>query len=390
MHQFKINQTARDGGQYCEISNAAGLSIGLSSLGAALRSCCFQGRELTLGFADPADYQTNSPYLAVTVGRFANRIAQGHCQVGGRPLDLACNNGPNHLHGGRDSFAHRHWDVAMIRGRLSSSDRGDQACAGVRFSLSSPDGDQGYPGELQVSVVIVITADNQLAFAYQAATTADTIVNLTNHTYWNLQGEGSGAIHDHLLQLAAAGWLAVDDSSIPTGAFRPMVGSDWDFSIARPLASVISSSGARTRQDYLQGIDHNFVIDPASAGTGFVLAIDQGPAATVFQSRTRLAAHLTAPRSPAMAVHTSQPGLQVYTANYLDGEAGRVGPLALHGGLCLEAQLFPDCPNQAAAYRQIGASLGYPDAAMVGWDGRVPAGGQWQALTVHRFVKAAR
>jgi aldose 1-epimerase len=340
---------------------------------------------LTLGFADAADYRTNSPYFAVSVGRFANRIAKGRCQVAGKILDLGLNNGPNHLHGGFDGFSTRLWEAAPIEANLVSNDRGPHSAAGIEFRLISPAGDQGYPGKLQVIVDILLSDDNQLMFSYRANTDASTIVNLTNHCYWNMCGEGAGTIHDQNLRLAAAGWLEVDDGSIPTGRLMPMKGSPWDFSVDRQLAAVLSPREAKDHRGYTQGIDHNFVIDPLSTKLGFGLEILAGAPVAKIQSLTRYAAGLSAPDQASMSVYTSLPGVQVYTANYLNGEAGRAGPLPLHGGICLETQLFPDSPNQGGTWRELGATLGYEAAETAGWDAGLEPGKIWQEMTVHRF-----
>jgi aldose 1-epimerase len=382
---FDISSTTAGQETLYRIGNGKGMEITLSTLGAALRSCRSGGRELTLGYADPVAYKSNGTYFAVSVGRFANRIAKGRCAVAGKTLELACNNGANHLHGGVDGYSKRLWQAAPIEATLVSSDRGPRPAAGVEFFLVSPDGDQGYPGELKVTVDILLTDDNQLVFAYRALSDQATIVNLTNHAYWNLAGEGNGTIHDQTLQLAAAGWLAVDEGSIPTGEFKPMKGSAWDFSADRQLATVLSPRDAKVHAQFSKGIDHNFVVDPRSSKIGFGLSISSGAPAATIQAQARYAARLGVPRQGTMYVHTSLPGVQVYTANYLSGEAGRAGPLPLHGGICLETQLFPDSPNQGAAWKALGAQLGYDPAETEGWDAGLAPGKTWQALTVHRF-----
>lgn len=382
---FDIETKPAGNETHYSIRNDKGMCIVLSDLGAALRSCQLDGRELTLGFARQQDYQTNSPYFAVSVGRFANRIAAGRCMVAGKQLDLATNNGANHLHGGVNGFSTRRWAGSPIEATLTSSDRGPRPAAGVEFSLTSPDGDQGYPGELKVIVDILLTDDNQLVFAYRASTSACTIVNLTNHSYWNIKGEGTGPIHDQTLQLAAAGWLEVDGGSIPTGQFKSMKGSAWDFTADRQLAPVLSPREATTHEGYTQGIDHNFVIDPRSVKTGFGLSITSGAPTASIQAVTRYAARMGAPKLSTMYVYTSLPGVQVYTANYLGGEAGRAGPLPLHGGLCLETQLFPDSPNQGETWKALGARLGYDPSETKRWDAGLEPGESWEEMTVHRF-----
>ena len=311
---------------------------------------------------------------------FGRRLGKGHCTVGGKTLNLGLNNGPHHRHGGFQGFNLRHWQAKVIEGTLTSPDQGSQPAAGVRFSLTSPDGDQGFPGKVLARVDIVITEDNQLVFAYQATTGAETPLNLTNHAYWNLQGEGSGTIHDHVLRLASPGWLEVDDGSIPTGKFCAMAGSAWDFSAARKMETVLSPRNAPADSPKI-GIDHNFIVDPKVAKNEFRLEAD----GTSQSAPVRLAAELAAPGSIGMSVLTSLPGVQVYTANYLNGENGRKGPHPRHAGICLETQNFPDAPNQAEAFRVIGKRLGYGEADMAGWDGLLRPGTTWNELTVHRF-----
>lgn len=386
MDTISITTSTRGDETLYTLENKKGMAITLSNRGAALRSCMQDGKELTLGFKAEEDYRRNSTFLAVTVGRFANRIAKGRCRVGDKDLVLDCNNGPNHLHGGIDGFSARLWTAQAVRGTLMSADRGETPVGGVHFSLVSPDGDQGYPGELNASVDIMLSADNQLIFAYRAQTKAETLVNLTNHAYWNLEGEGSGSIHAQTLRLGAAGWLAVDGDSIPTGAFVPMAASPWDFSMDRPLSTVLTSQNAQGTPA-IEGIDHNFVIDPKSKALRYELTIDQGIPGTKLSAGTRFAASLKAPLGQEMEVYTDLPGIQVYTGNFLNGQPGRNGPLGLHGGICLETQLFPDSPNQSGTWKKLGKKLGYSPMAYSHWDARLEPGKTWQSMTVHRFLK---
>jgi aldose 1-epimerase len=390
MSQFRISETKQGADSLIEVENQGDMRISLSSLGASLRSCVRQGRELTLGYADPASYRTNPLTMSATLGRYANRIARGHCQVNGIALDLARNNGPNHLNGGLEGFHLRHWDCRAVETTLNSGDRGAVPAAGALFSLTSPDGDQGYCGRLNVQAAILLSADNQLVFAYQARTDAPTVINLANQTYWNLSGVPGATIHDHWLRLAAKGWLEVDAFSIPTGRLRPMQYATWDFTEDKPLALILSDPSARNLAGFTKGIDHCFMIDPALPGMDFSLDGLGDPAEAnpfVPNRKLRFAGRLSAPGSTSMEFFTSQPGLQVYTGNFLDGQYGRSGGrLPLHGGICLEPQLFPDSPNQGPVFRSLGKRFGWSEEDMAGWDAVLLPGKVWQEMTVHRFT----
>lgn len=385
MSEFIIKRVEAGKEVLVNVSNRKGMEIVLSNLGASLRSCKKPGRELTLGYAEPDSYRRNPVFLATTVGRFANRIAKGRCAVDGKHLELEINNDPNHLHGGSGGFHSRYWDCAVVEGTLSSNDRGKTAAAGACFTLESADGDQGYPGSLSVRVAILLSADNQLCFFYQAAAGAPTVVNLTNHTYWNLQGENGGTVHKHRLRLSSKGWLEVDAGSIPTGRLVPMKGAAWDFGEDRELGPLLSDPELRRRAECQRGIDHCFVLDPALPQMDFSFQA-KGGAPLEQAGKVRFGGRLSAPESPSMEFFTSLPGVQLYTGNNLDDLPGRNGGLRLHAGVCLETQLFPDCPNQAAVFRSIGKRVGWPEAEMARWDALVQPGKPYQELTVHRFI----
>jgi aldose 1-epimerase len=307
------------------LSNAAGTTAELTSYGASLvrlRARDREGRlgDVVLGFDALEPYLAPHPHLGGTIGRYANRIAGGRFRLDGREITLAANQPPHHLHGGALGF-----DRAVWRAEESS---GPEA-AGVRFSHQSPDGDEGYPGRLDVTATYCLGRDDTLRLDFEARTDGATVVNLTHHAYWNLRDGGASDVLDHELLVAASAWTPVDRSGIPSGALEPVAGTPLDFRSPRAIGARIAALEALRG-----GYDHNLVLDrPAGA---------RGPT---------LAARLRDPASGrVLEVHTTQPGLQLYAGNFLDGSlAGRGGHrYRRHHGLCLEPQHFPDSPNQPA------------------------------------------
>jgi aldose 1-epimerase len=308
------------------LKNAKGMEVQAITYGATITSLKVPDRsgkiaDVVLGFDQPESYWADPPppYFGSIVGRFANRIAKGQFVLDGKTYKLATNNGPNTLHGGNRGFDKVVWSVATRERPTGSS---------AIFTRTSPDGEEGYPGNLQVRVTYTLTEDNQLIVDYYATTDKATPVNLSQHSYFNLAGEGSGNILGHQLTINADRYTPVDDTLIPTGVLAPVEGTPFDFRKAAPI-------GARIDRDHPQlkagkGYDHNWVLN----GTG---------------ATPRLAARLTDPVSGrTMEITTTEPGIQFYAGNFLDGTIkGKGGHVYGHrSGLCLETQHFPDSPNK--------------------------------------------
>jgi aldose 1-epimerase len=274
--------------------------------------------DVVLGFNDEAGYSsTDNQSFGCTTGRVANRIANGKFTLDGCEYQLAINNGPNHLHGGPERALQR----VQWQGEKFSSERG----AGVRFHYVSPDGEEGYPGTLDVTTTYTLTPKGALRIDYLATTDKPTHVNLTNHSYFNLSGHGTPNVLDHELWIGAERYTPKDETSIPTGELASVAGTPLDFRTRRPIGALMHElTGAES-----VGYDHNFVLD--------------GPLRMM-----RLAATLFDPASGrTMRVHTDQPGVQLYTANYVWGQTCKAGQVyRKHGSVCLETQHFPDSPNK--------------------------------------------
>jgi aldose 1-epimerase len=269
---------------------------------------------VTLGFADLSDYLARSPYFGATVGRYANRIGYARCELDGRTIELPANLGEHHIHGGHEGFDRKLWTARPSAERNS-----------VTFTLTSPDGDEGYPGTLDVAVTYTLTGPGTLRVDYSATTDQPTVVNLTNHTYFNLAGEGSGSVSDHVVEIAASRFTAVDAALIPTGEIAPVDRTPLDFRTPTRFGLRLD----HPMLDASGGYDHNFVLDRNGSGL-------------------HRAAQVTDPTSGrVLTVDTTEPGVQLYGANGFDGSL--VGPSgrAYNAGdaLCLETQHFPDSPN---------------------------------------------
>lgn len=306
------------------LANAVGMQVRILTLGATIQSVIVPDRsgimaDVVLGYPTADDYCADPHYLGATIGRVANRISGGRFTIDGQAVQVTCNDGANSLHGGDEGFDRRCWSIVELR-------EGDRP--GVTLVLTSPDGDQGYPGTLAVTADFTLEPDNRLSIQYSAATDRPTVVNITNHAYWNLHGEGSmeGAL-GQLLEIPADTFLATDAALIPTGDRVAVQASPFDFRTARPI-----SEGIRARHPQIavgHGYDHNWVL--AAAGS------------------LRLAARLYDPGSGrALEVRTNKPGVQFYSGNFLGGALpGKCGrPYGPGDGVAIEPQDFPDAANQ--------------------------------------------
>jgi aldose 1-epimerase len=301
------------------LTNVHGNVVQLTNYGAIVTKVEVPDRQgkranVMLAFPNLEGYLQRHPYFGATVGRYANRIAGGKFQIDGKTYTLVTNNGPNHLHGGTVGFDKLVWDAEEIRG---------DGLLGIRFSVTSPDGDEGYPGKLDVVAEYTWNNDNELKFTFQATTDKTTVVNLTNHGYWSLAGAGNGDVLGTELQLNCDHYLAVDDTLIPTGEIPAVEGTPLDFRQPRKIGERIQML------PQTKGYDHCLVVN--------------GPRGTL-----RKAARAVEPTSGrVMEVYTTQPGMQLYTGNHLGGGASS-GGFAQHEGFCLETQHYPDSPNQPA------------------------------------------
>ena len=305
------------------IVNADGSEVILSNLGAAIVSIVVPDREgrladVVLGYRDPADYYVDGPCMGKVPGRYANRIAKGRFTLGDKEYELAINNGPNHLHGGPGDqcFANRIWQA-------------EETAEGVRFTLDSPDGDAGYPGALHAEALYTWSDDHCLTLHLSATTDAETIVNLTNHAYFNLKGEEAGDVTSHLLQLFASRWLPTDETLIPTGERAPVAGTPMDFTQPKAIGRDLKVDFPAL--NYGKGYDNCFVVDDWKKG------------------RVQPVARLTeATSGRRLTVSTDAPGIQVYTGNWLEGCPVSKSGKAYHDydGVALECQAFPDSPNR--------------------------------------------
>jgi len=336
--------------QIYTLRNDAGAVARVTNFGATLVELHVpdaQGRlaDVVLGFDDVSGYDQKSPagagnqYFGCTAGRVANRIARGRFVLDGKPHVLATNNAPNHLHGGDVGFGQRVWKAEPRAGADGQA---------LKLRYVSPAGEEGYPGRLTAQVTYTLTPDNELRLDYEATADAPTPVNLTHHSYFNLAGQGQGTILGHLLRIDAERVTAVDDTLIPTGELASVAGTPLDFRrTARIGLRIDELDGTATK-----GYDHNYVLAHADG-------------------ELRFACRLEEPESGrALEVHTTEPGLQLYSGNFLSGQKGKGGATyPFRGGLCLEAQHFPDSVNHPD----------FPDTVL-------RPGQTYRQTTVYRFL----
>lgn len=275
--------------------------------------------DVVLGFDSVADYEKHTGFFGALIGRYGNRIAKGKFSIGGKEFTLATNNGENHLHGGVKGYDRVVWTARpFITGTQ----------ANLELKYLSKDGEEGYPGNLKIGVVYSLSEDNELTIAYSATTDKPTIVNLTHHSYFNLAGAGNGTILDHELMIKGSRFTPTDAGSIPNGELRSVKGTPFDFTKPILIGQRIEQNDEQLR--FGKGYDHNWVLDKRNRS--FMLA------ATVYEKTS----------GRVMKVLTTEPGLQFYSGNFLDGSIkGKSGQeYPLRSGFCLEAQHYPDSPNR--------------------------------------------
>jgi aldose 1-epimerase len=307
------------------LSNKAGIRAKIITLGAAIQSLSVPNRtgeagDIVLGFDSPQEYLQNPSYFGATVGRFANRIAKGHFTLDGKNYTLAANDHGNHLHGGLKGFDKVLWSIDSVKSASPAT---------AVFSYTSPDGEEGYPGTLHVTATYSLNDTAELRVEFKATTDKSTIVNISNHSYFNLSAETGAPVLSHLLLVNASKYTPVDAGLIPTGELRAVEGTPFDFRKATAIGARVRD-GRDQQIRYGRGYDHNFALD----GTAGEL---------------RLAARVADPSSGRiMEIFTKAPGLQFYSGNFLNATiAGKDGRLYREGdALVLEPQLFPDAPNQ--------------------------------------------
>jgi len=303
------------------IKNSNGIELKVTEFGATLVSLKLPGKtgnfeDIILGYDNIEGYINDSAYLGVTPGRYANRIAKGKFTLEGKEYTLATNDGENHLHGGVVGFGKKVW-----KGEELKTDKG----TGVKFTYLSKDGEEGYPGNLESTVEYILNDNNELKIVLKSKTDKATPVNLTNHSYFNLKGEGKGTILEHKLQLNAKEYTPVDNGLIPTGEIKSVEGTPLDFTEPQTIGSRI----AKVDKKFSGGYDHNFIITKSEEPLSMVCKVVEPESGRV------------------MEIYTTTPGFQLYSGNFLDGFKGKGGKVYnQHYAFCIEPQYYPDSPNK--------------------------------------------
>jgi aldose 1-epimerase len=331
------------------LSNKKGMEAKITNYGGAVVSLKIPDRhgkaeDIVLGYDTLEGYVGDKAYFGALIGRYGNRIANGKLMLNGVTYELPKNNGPNTLHGGLKGFNKKVWSAKDISNGNSES---------LELSYVSKDGEEGFPGNLSVNVIYTLPADsNELKIEYRATTDKDTVLNLTNHSYFNLSGQGNGDILQHQLMLHASRFTPVDEFLIPTGELRGVKGTNFDFSAPTVIGARINHDDQQLK--FGKGYDHNWVLDKTGNSTG-----------------PSLAAEAYDPKSGrVLQVLTTEPGVQFYSGNFLDGsDKGKNGMgYTLRSAFCLETQHFPDSPNHPD----------FPSTVL-------KAGNTYQSTTVFRF-----
>lgn len=325
------------------LKNGKGTEITITDWGATVMSINVEDRkgrfaDIALGYDDLKGLLEDKNFFGGTIGRYGNRIAKGQFKLDGNTYDLPKNNGPNTLHGGAEGFNKRLW-TPKVKG------------SSLEMSYLSPDGEMGFPGNLHATVTFSLTENNELRIEYSATTDKDTVVNLTNHTYFDLAGQSHGDILQHRLTMRAPQFTPVDDTLIPTGELRDVKGAPFDFASAHAIGERIGQDDQQLK--FGRGYDHNFALDRSVTDGKAVAAEVYDPAS-----------------GRVLQVLTTEPGLQFYSGNFLDGTVvGKGGyKYPLRSGFCLETQHFPDSPNHP----------NFPSTVL-------KPGARYHTVTVYRF-----
>ena len=306
------------------LTNGNGMKVQITNYGGIVTSLLAQDKngnlsDVVLGYDNLEGYLKNNPYFGGVIGRYGNRIAKGKFTLNGKSYSLATNNGPNHLHGGVKGFDKVVWTAKETRSKDG---------VGLELVYLSKDGEEGYPGNLSVKVNYTLTNDNALRIDYEAKTDQPTIVNLTNHSYFNLKDAGASPILDHELMLDADYFTPVDETLIPTGELRPVPGTPFDFTTQAKIRDRINAEDEQLK--FGLGYDHNFVLNGKAGELRLVGKLSESTTGRILQ------------------IWTTEPGIQFYSGNFLDGAiTGKNGTVYHYRhGLCLETQRYPDSPNQ--------------------------------------------
>lgn len=304
------------------LKNSNGLEMAVTNYGAKVVSLLVPDKngdfeDIVLGFDNLDAYlNANEPYFGAAIGRYGNRIAKGKFTLNGKQYNLATNNSPNHLHGGKKGFNAQVWDAKQVDDHT------------IEFSRLSPDGEEGYPGNLKVKMVYTLSDSNEFKVSYAAETDQPTVINLTHHSFFNLHGAGKGSINDHVLMINADKYTPVDNTLIPTGKIDLVKGTPMDFSQPTEIGKRVEENFEQLK--FGKGYDHNWVLKESRNA--------ESPVATVWEPKS----------GRYMEVFTTEPGLQFYGGNFLDGKDKGKGdkPYDFRTAFCLETQHFPDSPNQ--------------------------------------------
>ena len=307
------------------LENASGMQAGIMTYGGVVVSLTAPDRggkyaDVVLGMDDLPGYLKGVPYFGAIIGRYGNRIGGAKFHLGGKAYTLPANDNGNTLHGGTQGFDKHVWTAKPVNG----------ADPGLELTYTSKDGEEGFPGKLLAKVVYTLTARNELKIDYTATTDKDTVINLTNHSYFNLAGQGEGDNLQHQVMINADRFTPVDKGLIPTGELRPVKGTPFDFTTATAIGARIGQADEQLQ--FGKGYDHNWVLNKGAGGLT--------KAAEVFEPKT----------GRVMEVWTTEPAMQFYTGNFLDGtihgKGGKVYPF--RGAFCMETQHYPDSPNKPA------------------------------------------